>query len=79
MRALICLTLILTACAREPEYDIVLRSGTIHDGSGGAPVQGDVAIQGDRIAAIGDIGSARGREEIDVKGLAVAPGFINML
>jgi N-acyl-D-amino-acid deacylase len=70
---------ILSACAPEPEYDIVLRNGTIYDGSGAAPIQGDVAIRGDRIAAVGDIGSGRGREEIDANGLAVAAGFINML
>ena len=63
--------LILSACAQEPEYDIVLRNGTIYDGSGAAPVQGDIAIRGDRIAAVGDIGSGRGREEIDVNGVAV--------
>ena len=76
---LIMSSLILTACSREPEYDIILRNGTIYDGTGTAPVRGDVAIQADRIAAVGDVGSARAREEIDVAGLAVAPGFINML
>jgi N-acyl-D-amino-acid deacylase len=60
-------------------YDVVLRGGTIYDGSGGAPYGGDLAIDGDRIAAVGDLHGARGRRQIDVKGLAVAPGFINML
>jgi N-acyl-D-amino-acid deacylase len=60
-------------------YDLILRNGTIYDGSGGAPYQGDVAVQGDTIAAVGDLGDARGTREIDVNGLAVAPGFINML
>ena len=58
-------------------YDVVIKGGTIYDGSGGAPFVGDVAIEGDRIVAVG--GSAKGEREIDAKGLAVAPGFINML
>ncbi len=61
------------------EYDLVIRNGTIYDGSGSAPFVGDVAIDADRIAAVGDLGSDRGRTEVDVGELAVAPGFINML
>jgi N-acyl-D-amino-acid deacylase len=64
--------------APAPVYDVVIRGGTIYDGSGGAPFRGDVAIEGDRIAAIGRV-SGTGRREIDARGLAVAPGFINML
>jgi N-acyl-D-amino-acid deacylase len=60
-------------------YDLVIRGGTIYDGSGGEPVVGDLAVNGDAIAASGSLGSARGRREIDATGLAVAPGFINML
>jgi N-acyl-D-amino-acid deacylase len=60
-------------------YDLILRNGTIYDGSGGAPFAGDVAINGDAIAAVGILGAARGRKELDVAGLAVAPGFINLL
>jgi N-acyl-D-amino-acid deacylase len=70
---------VLPACASPTRYDIVIRNGTIYDGSGGAPVPGDVAINGDTIAAVGDIGSAVGAIEIDAIGLAVSPGFINML
>jgi len=62
-----------------PHYDTILRGGTIHDGRGGAPVTGDLAIAGDRIAAIGDLGDATADATIDASGLAVAPGFINML
>jgi N-acyl-D-amino-acid deacylase len=65
--------------ARGQEYDIVLRGGTIFDGSGGPPKVGDVAIKRDEIAAIGELPAAKGRQEFDVRGLAVAPGFINML
>ncbi len=71
--------LLSSSCAPVTEYDIVLRNGTIYDGTGTAPVAGDVAIQGDRIAAVGRLESARGNTEIDVSGLAVAPGFINVL
>ena len=60
-------------------YDLILRDGTIYDGSGEPPVRGDVAIKGDRIAAVGDVGNATADREIQLNGLAVAPGFINML
>jgi N-acyl-D-amino-acid deacylase len=70
--------LCLTACG-GPTYDIVIRHGTVYDGRGGPGLAADVAIQGDSIAAIGDLSHARGRSEVDAKGLAVAPGFINML
>ena len=63
----------------QPEYDVVIRNGTIYDGLGGSPYNGDVALVGDTIAAIGSLGRTRGRQEIDAAGLAVAPGFINML
>jgi len=59
--------------------DLVLRGGTIYDGSGGAPVVGDVAIDGDALVAVGDVGDLASREEVQLGGLAVAPGFINML
>jgi N-acyl-D-amino-acid deacylase len=72
-------TLALMACAAEPDVDVVLRGGTIYDGSGGPPVVGDVAIHGDSIVAVGDVGDATGTTELDVTGLAVAPGFVNML
>src|SRR4051794_18291540 len=61
------------------QYDLILRHGTLYDGSGAPPVVGDLAIQGQSIAALGDLGTARGRQELDVSGLAVTPGFINML
>ena len=68
-----------SACAAPTQYDVVIRNGTVYDGSGGAPVIADVAINGDTIVSVGAIGDATGRTEIDAKGLAVAPGFINML
>ena len=78
-----CLSLIallgLSAASPAADYDLVIRNGTLYDGSGNTPVVGDIAIQGDTIAAIGKVRDARGRTEIDAAGLAVAPGFINML
>ena len=56
--------------------DIVLRGGTIYDGSGDEPFQADVTIQGDTIAEIAEAGSLSGKIVLDVAGLAVAPGFI---
>ena len=61
------------------DYDFIIRNGTIYDGSGKPPVVGDLALNGEAIAAIGQLGGARGRTELDARGLAVAPGFINML
>ncbi len=71
--------ILFAQCASSAEYDIVLRGGTIYDGSGQAPFVGDLAINGDVIAAVGDLSAARGKTEIRVAGLAVAPGFINMM
>ena len=79
IRILIAAAILASSCAAPVEYDIVLRNGAIYDGNGSSPVLGDLAIDGDLIVAIGDLGRAEGRTEIDVEGLAVAPGFINML
>ncbi|MBU1607016.1 MAG: D-aminoacylase [Alphaproteobacteria bacterium] len=59
-------------------YDLVIRNGSIYDGSGSEPYVGDLAVEGDQIVAIGQV-RGEGREEIDAAGMAVAPGFINML
>ena len=69
----------LTTCTPMPEYDMIIRGGMLYDGSGGAPRVGDVAMRADSIVAIGSLGDVKGHEEIDATGLAVAPGFINML
>jgi N-acyl-D-amino-acid deacylase len=66
-------------CAPAPQYDLVIRHGIVYDGTGAAGAVQDLAIQADRIAARGDLSAARGRQEIDASGLAVAPGFIDML
>jgi len=69
-----------TAGQGTPEYDLILRGGAIYDGSGNPPFTGHVAIRGQRIAAVGKLpAGARAQAEMDARGLAVAPGFINML
>ncbi len=76
------LALGLTACAEPALHDVVVRGGTLYDGGGGGPYAGDLAIDGDRITALVPAGrrpGVRGRLEIDAAGLAVAPGFVNML
>lgn len=70
---------LLTACTQPVSHDLILRGGNIYDGSGNDPFVGDIAIDGDKIVALGDIGDATGTVEIDVQGLAVAPGFVNMM
>ncbi|MBI1967425.1 MAG: D-aminoacylase [Gemmatimonadetes bacterium] len=60
-------------------YDVILRNGWIVDGSGNPRYRGDVAVAGDRIAAVGYAGATEARETLDVRGLVVAPGFIDML
>ena len=77
--AILIATCALAACSPPASYDVVLRNGTIYDGSGGEPFVADVAINDDTIAAIGDLGNARADNSIDATGRAVAPGFINML
>lgn len=88
MKTSIKLTLVLLAaaltfgCSETPEppsYDVIIRGGDVYDGLGGAPVQADVGINGDRIAVVGDLSEVIGTEEIDATGMAVSPGFINML
>jgi N-acyl-D-amino-acid deacylase len=72
------LTLIIS-CTEKKSFDVIIRGGTIYDGSGGDPVVADIGINSDTIAAIGDLSNAVGKSEVDAKGLSVAPGFINML
>jgi len=60
-------------------YDVVIRGGTVYDGTGAPGVRADVAIRADRIAVVGDLSKSAAPITIDASGLAVAPGFINML
>ena len=68
-----------TKSATDAGYDVIIRNGRIIDGSGNPWLSGDVAIRGDRIAAIGNLAGADAKRVIDAKGLVVAPGFIDML
>ena len=60
-------------------YDVLVRGGTLYDGSGLAPYRADVGVVGDRVVALGDLASAEAELVIDAAGLAVAPGFVNVL
>jgi N-acyl-D-amino-acid deacylase len=64
---------------RTNSFDVIIRGGTVYDGTGGTPKRADVGINGDRIAAVGNLKSASAATIVDATGLAVAPGFINML
>jgi N-acyl-D-amino-acid deacylase len=79
LRGLLLLIPLLSACEREPDYDLLVRGGTVYDGTGSPGFAGEVAIQGDRIAYVGPKAPGSARREIDATGKAVAPGFINML
>jgi N-acyl-D-amino-acid deacylase len=70
---------LLASCTNKPVYEMILRNGMVYDGSGGQPFQADIAVNQDTIAAIGDLRKARGNIDLDIQGLSVAPGFINML
>lgn len=69
----------LTTCNTKPEYDVIIRSGIIYNGSGNEPFVADVGISGNSISFIGDLRKVKAITEIDARGLAIAPGFINML
>jgi N-acyl-D-amino-acid deacylase len=80
------LTSVFAMCAQEQsksaattDFDVIIKGGTVYDGTETEPRQADVAIRGDRIAGVGDFKAAKAKTVIDAKGLAVAPGFINML
>src|SRR5262245_4199140 len=70
---------LLTACAAEVPYDIIIRNGHIIDGTGSPWYSGDIGIRNGRIAAIGFLGAAQAKRTIDARALVVAPGFIDML
>ncbi|MDZ7647173.1 MAG: hypothetical protein U5K54_08330 [Cytophagales bacterium] len=76
---LVSLLAFFASCQLKQEYDLIIRNATIYNGSGEKPFTGDVAIQADTIAQIATIINAKGKKEINAEGLALAPGFINML
>ena len=75
----------LLVCSAAPApkngtaYTLLIRGGTIYDGSGGKPYVGDVALKGDRIAYVGPHAPGRAARVVDAKGKAVSPGFVNMM
>jgi N-acyl-D-amino-acid deacylase len=71
--------LFLFSCSQKDKYDTIIRNGMIYDGNGGEPYKGDIGINNDTIAFIGDLSNASAKNEIDAKGNAIAPGFINMM
>ncbi len=72
-------TLVFASFAQTDEFDVIIKKGTIYDGSGKPAFKADVGIKGDKVIAIGNLSKAKAKQTIDAKGLAVAPGFINML
>src|SRR5437016_13994714 len=79
-RMLLGLALIATiSFASAADFDVIIRNGAVYDGSGGDAQRVDLAINGDRIAGLGDFSKAGAKTIINAKDLAVAPGFINML
>lgn len=68
----------LIACSVK-KYDIIIRNGMVYDGNGGKPFKADIGIKNDTIAFIGDLSGESAKSEVDAKGKAVSPGFINML
>src|SRR5213596_633372 len=81
------LSMLSSALATEPStrspksagFDVIIKGGTVYDGTGAEPRHVDLAIRGDRIAGVGDFKTAKAKTIIDATDLAVAPGFINML
>ncbi len=68
----------LLGCSSQPPYDVILEGGLVIDGTGADGFEADVAISGERIEAIGDLSEDRAVERIDVSGLVIAPGFIDV-
>jgi N-acyl-D-amino-acid deacylase len=64
---------------QQDKFDVLIKGGTVYDGTGGDPIQADVGIKDDRIVAIGKLDIDQAVSLLDANGLAVAPGFINML
>lgn len=70
---------VLAGCAAPERFDVIVRGGTVYDGTGAPGHKADVGLRGERIAAVGDLSRAEAGRVIDAKGLAVSPGFINVL
>src|SRR5438309_11869519 len=70
---------LITSAAPPVSYSVLIRGGTIYDGSGAQPYVGDVGLKGDRIVYVGPHAPGRAARTIDATGKAISPGFINML
>jgi N-acyl-D-amino-acid deacylase len=86
MKRVLALALLLTLLPALPlagqkpqDFDVIVKGGMVYDGTGRAPRRADVGIRGDKIVALGDLSKRSARTVVDARGLAVAPGFINML
>ena len=77
--SILLLSLFFQSCSSELEYDVIIRNAVIFDGTGNTPFKGDIGINKDTIAFIGDLKMNKGKKEFDAKGLAISPGFVNML
>jgi N-acyl-D-amino-acid deacylase len=76
----IAISILFFSCKfHRQEYDTIIRNGMIYDGNGGTPFKADIGIKDDTIAFIGDLSGISAQISIDAKGMAVAPGFINMM
>ena len=73
------LTSTIAFAARAQDFDVIIKNGAVYDGTGSEAQHVDLAIEGDHIAGLGDFKKAKAKTIIDASGLAVAPGFINML
>jgi N-acyl-D-amino-acid deacylase len=76
---ILCAAFLSTAAGQPEAFDTIIRGGTVYDGSGSPGVRADVGLRGDRVVAVRDLSGATAATVIDAGGLAVAPGFINML
>ena len=72
------ISLFIYSC-NQPSYDTIIRNGMVYDGNGGEPYKADIGIINDTIAFLGDLSNSKGNNEIEANGMAVSPGFINML
>jgi len=76
---LVFLTSTIVVAARAQDFDVIIKGGAVYDGTGGEAQRVDLAIKGDRIAGLGDFKDASAKTIVNASGIAVAPGFINML
>ncbi|MEY2545565.1 MAG: N-acyl-D-amino-acid deacylase, partial [Verrucomicrobiota bacterium] len=79
MKSSLLIFLASASLAFAQDFDVIIKNGTVYDGSGGEGQHVDLAIKADRVASLGDFKNAKAKTVIDANGLAVAPGFINML